>query len=238
MTFWSVRQTGIFLARKKQWEVDRGIFSFLFSPQETSWTGGTRLACRVNFIKLAKQPKISIDLTTKSPTEEKKNSQSELTRTIPDSPAQTATGPKYNWIRAQFTRLCFDCVIIGPGHFDPPQMSFRLTFELNSSFHFHNVELSLWPQPETQRERERERLEMSLKASNSGKNLILPVSDSPRDLERERLVGDDNDEKLFRGSAMTRRGAYAAISYMACAGKLRSLQFDALFVPKNYKFKF
>lgn len=79
---------------------------------------------------------------------------------------------------------------------------------------------------------------MSLKASNSGKNLILPVSDSPRDLERERLVGDDNDEKLFRGSAMTRRGAYAAISYMACAGKLRSLQFDALFVPKNYKFKF
>lgn len=36
---------------------------------------------------------------------------------------------------------------------------------------------------------------------------------------------------------MTRRGAYAAISYMACAGKLRSLQFDAalvkLFVPRN-----
>ncbi|KAH0989563.1 hypothetical protein GBA52_001046 [Prunus armeniaca] len=30
---------------------------------------------------------------------------------------------------------------------------------------------------------------------------------------------------------MTRRGAYAAISYMACAGKLRSLQFDTLFVP-------
>ncbi|BBG95523.1 Nucleotide/sugar transporter family protein, partial [Prunus dulcis] len=74
---------------------------------------------------------------------------------------------------------------------------------------------------------------MSLKASSSGKNLILPVSDSPRDLERERLVGDDNDEKLFRGSAMTRRGAYAAISYMACAVLLVMFNKAAL---SSYKF--
>ncbi|CAL8105559.1 unnamed protein product [Prunus armeniaca] len=74
---------------------------------------------------------------------------------------------------------------------------------------------------------------MSLKASSSGKNLILPVSDSPKDLERERLVGDDNDEKLFRGSAMTRRGAYAAISYMACAVLLVMFNKAAL---SSYKF--
>uniref|UniRef100_A0A5B6YVD4 Putative UDP-sugar transporter sqv-7 n=1 Tax=Davidia involucrata TaxID=16924 RepID=A0A5B6YVD4_DAVIN len=44
-------------------------------------------------------------------------------------------------------------------------------------------------------------------ASNSSKNnLLLPVSDPPR-----------GDEKLFKGSAMTKRGAYAAISYMSCA---------------------
>ncbi|KAL5559782.1 hypothetical protein UlMin_035993 [Ulmus minor] len=49
----------------------------------------------------------------------------------------------------------------------------------------------------------------------SGKNLVLPISDLPRDEERERLV--KGDEKLFRGSAMTKRGAYAAISYMSCA---------------------
>lgn len=39
---------------------------------------------------------------------------------------------------------------------------------------------------------------------------ILPMaaSDPPPRME----------EKLFRGSAMTKRGAYAAISYMICAG--------------------
>ncbi|GMG98995.1 hypothetical protein Nepgr_000835 [Nepenthes gracilis] len=37
-------------------------------------------------------------------------------------------------------------------------------------------------------------------------NSMLPVSDLPK-----------GDEKLFKGSAMTRRGAYAAISYMTCA---------------------
>ncbi|XP_057959548.1 UDP-N-acetylglucosamine transporter UGNT1 isoform X2 [Malania oleifera] len=43
-------------------------------------------------------------------------------------------------------------------------------------------------------------------ATNSTKNAILPVSDAPR-----------GEEKLFKGSAMTKRGAYAAISYMSCA---------------------
>ncbi|KAA8525477.1 hypothetical protein F0562_007332 [Nyssa sinensis] len=44
-------------------------------------------------------------------------------------------------------------------------------------------------------------------ASNSSKNnLLLPVSDPSR-----------GDEKLFKGSAMTKRGAYAAVSYMSCA---------------------
>ncbi|KAJ7958784.1 UDP-sugar transporter like [Quillaja saponaria] len=56
---------------------------------------------------------------------------------------------------------------------------------------------------------------MSLKASDSSKAPILPVSDSPVDKNEERLYkGDDN---LFKGSAMTKRGAYAAISYMSCA---------------------
>ncbi|EXB40151.1 hypothetical protein L484_004501 [Morus notabilis] len=58
---------------------------------------------------------------------------------------------------------------------------------------------------------------MSLKASGSGKNLMLPISDPPRDEDRERLFHRDGDDKLFRGSTMTKRGAYAAISYMSCA---------------------
>lgn len=58
---------------------------------------------------------------------------------------------------------------------------------------------------------------MSLKASSSEKNLMLPVSDPPHGSEeKERLIR--GDEKLFRGSAMTKRGAYAALSYMSCAG--------------------
>lgn len=57
---------------------------------------------------------------------------------------------------------------------------------------------------------------MSLKASSSEKNLMLPVSDPPHGSEeKERLIR--GDEKLFRGSAMTKRGAYAALSYMSCA---------------------
>ncbi|XP_059461494.1 UDP-N-acetylglucosamine transporter UGNT1 [Corylus avellana] len=56
---------------------------------------------------------------------------------------------------------------------------------------------------------------MSLKASSPSKNLILPISDPQLDEEREKLL--KGDEKLFKGSAMTKRGAYAAISYMSCA---------------------
>ncbi|XP_010437933.1 PREDICTED: UDP-N-acetylglucosamine/UDP-glucose/GDP-mannose transporter-like [Camelina sativa] len=47
-------------------------------------------------------------------------------------------------------------------------------------------------------------------------NPVLPVSDPP-------LAGEDDidgkgvDDRLFKGSAMTKRGAYAALSYMACA---------------------
>ncbi|XP_057524470.1 UDP-N-acetylglucosamine transporter UGNT1 [Amaranthus tricolor] len=43
-------------------------------------------------------------------------------------------------------------------------------------------------------------------SSNTEKNNLLPVSDPPK-----------SDDKLFKGSAMTKRGAYAAISYMSCA---------------------
>ncbi|OMO90823.1 hypothetical protein COLO4_18865 [Corchorus olitorius] len=55
-------------------------------------------------------------------------------------------------------------------------------------------------------------------ATNSFKNPILPISDPPIDdeEEKERLLRRA-DDKLFKGSAMTKRGAYAAISYMSCA---------------------
>ncbi|KAK7377220.1 hypothetical protein VNO80_02642 [Phaseolus coccineus] len=52
---------------------------------------------------------------------------------------------------------------------------------------------------------------MSLKPSNSSQNLMLPVSDPPTN------QNDYADDKLFRGSAMTKRGAFAAASYMSCA---------------------
>ncbi|KAG5244387.1 nucleotide-sugar transporter [Salix suchowensis] len=56
-------------------------------------------------------------------------------------------------------------------------------------------------------------------ASSSSSNSILPVSVSPlddgRQTEKERLI--KGDEKAFKGSSMTKRGAYAAISYMCCA---------------------
>ncbi|KAK1260559.1 hypothetical protein QJS04_geneDACA002233 [Acorus gramineus] len=40
----------------------------------------------------------------------------------------------------------------------------------------------------------------------SSKNMMLPLSDTSK-----------GDESLFKGSAMTKRGAYAALSYMGCA---------------------
>ncbi|GFZ08347.1 nucleotide/sugar transporter family protein [Actinidia rufa] len=44
-------------------------------------------------------------------------------------------------------------------------------------------------------------------ASNPSKNdMGLSVSDPPK-----------GDERLFKGSGMAKRGAYAAISYMSCA---------------------
>ncbi|KAK4787719.1 hypothetical protein SAY86_011552 [Trapa natans] len=53
-------------------------------------------------------------------------------------------------------------------------------------------------------------------ASNSlTNNPILPVSDPLRDEDKQRLLG--GEEKIFRGSSMTKRGAYAAICYMSCA---------------------
>ncbi|KAJ1404881.1 Sugar phosphate transporter domain [Sesbania bispinosa] len=54
---------------------------------------------------------------------------------------------------------------------------------------------------------------MSLKPSNSSEKPMLPVSDPPKD----QSGGAKADDKLFKGSAMTKRGAYAAISYMSCA---------------------
>ncbi|XP_061341004.1 UDP-N-acetylglucosamine transporter UGNT1-like isoform X2 [Gastrolobium bilobum] len=56
---------------------------------------------------------------------------------------------------------------------------------------------------------------MSLKASYSSDSLILPVSDPPNEEDRERLLKDN--DKIFRASAITKRGAYAAIAYMSCA---------------------
>ncbi|KAL5975772.1 hypothetical protein ACLOJK_020099 [Asimina triloba] len=45
--------------------------------------------------------------------------------------------------------------------------------------------------------------------ASSKKEILLPVSDPP-----SRAAGD---ESIFKGAAMTKRGAYAAISYMSCA---------------------
>ncbi|XP_057510534.1 UDP-N-acetylglucosamine transporter UGNT1-like [Actinidia eriantha] len=42
--------------------------------------------------------------------------------------------------------------------------------------------------------------------------MVLLVSDPPR-----------GDESLFKGSGMTKRGSYAAISYMSCAGCVASV---------------
>ncbi|XP_020110518.1 putative UDP-sugar transporter DDB_G0278631 [Ananas comosus] len=49
----------------------------------------------------------------------------------------------------------------------------------------------------------------------SPKGAVLPVSDPPRGSGGGSGGGDD--ALLFKGSAMTRRGAYAALSYMSCA---------------------
>lgn len=48
------------------------------------------------------------------------------------------------------------------------------------------------------------------------RNPVLPVSDPPLAGEND-TDGKGVDDRLFKGSAMTKRGAYAALSYMACA---------------------
>lgn len=45
--------------------------------------------------------------------------------------------------------------------------------------------------------------------SDAEKNTLLPMT---TDLPLK------SDDKLFKGSAMSQRGAYAALSYMSCAG--------------------
>ncbi|KAL2318074.1 hypothetical protein Fmac_031950 [Flemingia macrophylla] len=69
---------------------------------------------------------------------------------------------------------------------------------------------------------------MSLKPSISAENLILPLSDPPK--------GQDPyaDDKLFKGSAMTKRGAFAALSYMSCAVLLVMFNKAAL---SSYRFQ-
>lgn len=72
---------------------------------------------------------------------------------------------------------------------------------------------------ETAKEEEEEERGESLPLStmNSIRNPVLPVSDPPLDGEND-SDGKGVDDRLFKGSAMTKRGAYAAVSYMTCAG--------------------
>ena len=55
------------------------------------------------------------------------------------------------------------------------------------------------------------------------RNPVLPVSDPPLAGENDTSDGKGVDDRLFKGSAMTKRGAYAALSYMACAGESLSI---------------
>ncbi|XP_010525948.1 PREDICTED: UDP-N-acetylglucosamine/UDP-glucose/GDP-mannose transporter [Tarenaya hassleriana] len=73
---------------------------------------------------------------------------------------------------------------------------------------------------------------MPLSTTNSMKHPILPVSDPPPAGEIER-DGKGVSDRLFKGSAMTKRGAYAAVSYMACAVLLVLFNKAAL---SSYKF--
>ncbi|XP_064971199.1 UDP-N-acetylglucosamine transporter UGNT1-like isoform X2 [Musa acuminata AAA Group] len=54
--------------------------------------------------------------------------------------------------------------------------------------------------------------------------LLLPVSD--------RRGGDDG-ALLFKGSAMTMRGAFAALSYMTCAGCDATFLYIGIFLNTN-----
>ncbi|KAJ0986550.1 hypothetical protein J5N97_004906 [Dioscorea zingiberensis] len=60
----------------------------------------------------------------------------------------------------------------------------------------------------------------------AAKGMLLPVSDPPR---------GGGDESLYKGSAMTKRGAYAALAYMTCAVLLVMFNKAAL---SSYNFPF
>ena len=47
----------------------------------------------------------------------------------------------------------------------------------------------------------------------SSDRMSLPVSDPP-----PQQKGGGDEQRLFKGSTMTSRGAYDAVSYMSCAG--------------------
>lgn len=72
----------------------------------------------------------------------------------------------------------------------------------------------------------RESRDTSLMASSNSSNApMLPISDPPR-----------HDDKGSKGSGMSKRGAYAAISYMSCAGALLPLNFMPIFCDSWRRF--
>lgn len=61
--------------------------------------------------------------------------------------------------------------------------------------------------------------EIEIDMGSKDRNALLPVSG---------LSQDGDDDLLIKGSYMSKRGMYAAVSYMACAGKLK--RFDFYFI--------
>ncbi|CAN7123176.1 unnamed protein product [Brassica rapa subsp. narinosa] len=55
---------------------------------------------------------------------------------------------------------------------------------------------------------------MNLSLGGSGRP-VLPVSDPPLSGENDTSDGKGVDDRLFKGYAMTKHSAYAALSYMA-----------------------
>ncbi|KAJ4849992.1 UDP-N-acetylglucosamine transporter ugnt1 [Turnera subulata] len=99
-------------------------------------------------------------------------------------------------------------------HYKDSLLLLRFDYYYSTTTDFHKLSLAI-----TNSEPKRRLTEMSPMASNSSSNSLLPVSVSPDgdEKEKERLIKGGPDDKLFKGSAMTKRGAYAAISYMSCA---------------------
>ena len=76
---------------------------------------------------------------------------------------------------------------------------------------------------------------MSMVATNYFKNPILPISDSPIDEEEEKqMLLKRGEDKLFKGSSMTKRGAHAAVSYMSCAGTFPFFLFSIHFLSSIF----